>query len=638
VNPLSSWNSKTLAKTQKATKQINALASVLQVVDRAISGDINLTVKLTNNKHAPPAWTDGQTIFLNGNRVREIFEDQPDLARAILTFKGTNYHELAHVLFTPRPGDTISEWIKANKYTYKWVWNALEDQRIETLYTNLYPPTVPYFQNSSYRWLLENSDGDNFYRVYSLIAGRKYIDAKVRASARAAFAEHYGEDVAVQWDTIVDTYVKLPLPGKSDEAIVLIKAAYDLLRAQEDNALENYVAKEGKCDDDSERIEKGETDPDKIVEGVVREEERQEREQGQDDSASSGGYPEDDNHTGPQTPGSHNQEASEEASESPVEGAQGSAAGTGDSQPVENLEEALREAATEALADVLADDDFQKEIAASIEAFRAHMDHTGEEALQAEYKSYNEVDAQPETLQTVAKIVASIKALRTDFEPKWSRDREAGPRINIDAVIRNRCDATRLDIFEVFDEGAIEEASTEVVIAFDLSTSMDGVLPQCSQALWLLKKSFDNLDIPCTVLGFSSGNTVLYKASEKLRGIKVRQFKSWAGTQPRQTLLYAHRLLTKSQATNKVLIAITDGIWSQGDDDGGRPENVIKSLRQAGTQTLLFGVNGHVLRDDERYCHGFEQTASINDVTDLVKVVKGLIRGIQEKAREKVAR
>lgn len=685
---------------QKRSREVSALGLVLQGVDRALSGNMGLRVKVVENGRSAPAWTDGKTISLNKARVLEVFEKN-DLHKAILTFKGTNYHELAHVLFTPRDGDEITAWIKKNRYQYKWAWNALEDQRIETLYTALYPPTTPYFLNSTYTWLLDDCfDQDNFYRVWSLLGGRKYVQGPVRDAARAAFAAHYGEAVTARVDEVVDEYVTLPLPGRSQRAIELVKEFHELLRGTDQS---DYLEEHGCGSTDDGTAEEGEVDGEKAVEAAAREMDRQDREKAQkakdkaqkdsqkegegDEDEGQGGsdsaYPEDiqdddgggwgdedwdeddqedgsgsaggdedgeegeDEQDGSGSGSGDSEDEDDEADggadsgdddgeddsagETPNDGETGNAAGeNGHTEPktADNLSEDLRDAVTDALADVLTDENLQNDIDRTVDAFKSQADgKTGDEGL-AQYNNYAEVEARPESIAAVTKITTELKKLRTDMEPRWQKERLSG-RLNVGGIIRNRADSTFMEIFEEWDEGSVDQATTEVVILIDLSISMDDVLPMCSEALWVLKKSFDNADIRTTVLGFSDGNTVLYKGGEKLRGVQLRQFRTWSGTDPRDSMLYAHRVLLQSDATNKVLITITDGVWTGRKDDGADPENVVRAVRQAGGTTLLFGVNGHRTTTNT---HGFEQCADLTYIGDMVKIVHGLVRGIQERA------
>ena len=711
-----------LRKIQQQEGEVLGLKNVLQSVNRALSGVEDLTVNIVPSprwgSNPAPAWTDGKKISMDREQVLAVFAEQ-DLATAILTFKGTNFHELAHVLFTPRSDDAIGTWIKANKYKYKWAWNALEDQRIETLYTALYPPTVPYFRNSSYRWLLNETVGtDSFYRVYSLIGGRKYLERAVRRTARQAFVNHYGPEIADRLDEVVNEYVTLPLPGHQARAIELVEEFYNLLKG---TGLDDYLNQGEGCGGQG-ASESGEVDPEKAIDASVRVREQLEDEAGQDEAdgpqerqeqepqqgPSAGGYPEDDedededgdDRPSSPAPSSYPEDDSDdwgddlnddepwededdsddsdegEGQDGPESDLQGQNEGQGDDsskgddkaegdtsdkgaqddgdssdggetqsdgkagdsvskgtrdQKKTDAAKALQEALNEALADTLTDEDLQNDIDRTVESFKSAAAGKGGAEEQPTYTDFSEVDATDEAIGTVQKIVAQLRLLKTDAEATWIRERQNGTRVNINHVIKNQADPTHLEIFEEWDEGYEEEAKTEVVIAIDLSGSMDDVLPQASQALWALKKAFDKAEVPTTVLGFSDGNAVLYGKDEKLRGLQVRQFNYWSGTEPRDTLLYAHRLLGRSQATNKVLIVITDGIWGGKENDGADPENVVADLRRRGASTLLFGVNGLTISEG-RHSYNFEQTANIDEIGDIVKVIKDLVVNIQKNA------
>ena len=59
---------------------------------------------------------------------------------SVANLRGLNFHELSHILYTPRQGSEIVTWVKENDL-FK-AFNALEDQRIETLFTSRFPSTV----------------------------------------------------------------------------------------------------------------------------------------------------------------------------------------------------------------------------------------------------------------------------------------------------------------------------------------------------------------------------------------------------------------------------------------------------------------------------------------------------------------
>src|SRR5215831_16243976 len=95
-----------LMREQTLLRQQAALQTVLQGIDRVMSNQ-DIVVKAEPGGNGI-AWTDGSTIHLNSELMERLFESN-ELTEAIMTFKGTNYHELAHVLFSPRVKDELKQ-------------------------------------------------------------------------------------------------------------------------------------------------------------------------------------------------------------------------------------------------------------------------------------------------------------------------------------------------------------------------------------------------------------------------------------------------------------------------------------------------------------------------------------------------
>jgi Mg-chelatase subunit ChlD len=185
------------------TRKCDALCSVMERTDRIISGRMDLSVRLSecgpqakNPMHrgipeGTPAWTDGRSINLNRGRIEEALKTPNlDLHNFVRVFKGTNYHELGHVMFTPRNNSTFHRTLTARAARTPGYWTdymGLEDQRMETLYTTMYEPTSRYFVAAAVRWLLD--DVAKYGSVYPLIYGRRYLDPNIRAMSRKAFVE-----------------------------------------------------------------------------------------------------------------------------------------------------------------------------------------------------------------------------------------------------------------------------------------------------------------------------------------------------------------------------------------------------------------------------------------------------------------
>ena len=104
--------------------RLDAIGAVYQRADRIITGDSDIAVTITRTKDmTEPSMTDGKDIILNGNLIDNVTDD------TIIGLNGVNYHELAHVLFSPRVGSALGQYVTTNNM--KRAFNLLEEGRIE---------------------------------------------------------------------------------------------------------------------------------------------------------------------------------------------------------------------------------------------------------------------------------------------------------------------------------------------------------------------------------------------------------------------------------------------------------------------------------------------------------------------------
>jgi len=145
-------------------KLIN-IEAFLTKVDRILSGkDVDVILESNRGKYYV-ARTNGKKIFINLEHFPEF-----DWSRDYKEIKGLDYHELAHVMLTPY-----------YRFYYKiaHILNALEDGRVETLFSLEYPKAKLYFLHSFLKFI--KSDLDNplvFLLVYSrrLILPKQFVE------------------------------------------------------------------------------------------------------------------------------------------------------------------------------------------------------------------------------------------------------------------------------------------------------------------------------------------------------------------------------------------------------------------------------------------------------------------------------
>jgi hypothetical protein len=88
-------------------RKIEATRHVLQKVVRIMSGKL-IRVHISRDAYPWPAWTDGVDIFLNGVTVRALLKTNPDdFTQLVMKLWGLTYHELSHILHSPRKTDDV---------------------------------------------------------------------------------------------------------------------------------------------------------------------------------------------------------------------------------------------------------------------------------------------------------------------------------------------------------------------------------------------------------------------------------------------------------------------------------------------------------------------------------------------------
>ncbi len=170
-----------------------------------------INVHIVNQEGGAPAWSSANDVYFNASHINAEFDVQQ-----LLAINGLNFHELAHVRYTPRNGSEICQWVIDNNY---WsAFNALEDQRIETLMTARFPSTVNWFVATVAQYLLNTPEA--FATSYALLRGRRYLPVDIRRMSREAFKAQEHVPAIIE---IVDSYRTLLYPRDTERAKELIE-------------------------------------------------------------------------------------------------------------------------------------------------------------------------------------------------------------------------------------------------------------------------------------------------------------------------------------------------------------------------------------------------------------------------------
>ena len=229
-----------------ATELSSRVASVL---GRA-SIPVNWVTTSDPNKAGAIAYTDGDGIFLNlswflhhvvAKALSLESDDRDDAKLAWVVFKGIVFHELSHILFTPRQTQKPMPQLKklaeeSDRFGYEALlykaMNILEDSRIESLFTLRYAPAKPVLTAVVREAILDDSNADSPMAAL-LLHGRKYLPLDVRVAADQAFIDRSAvkgwEQLAHKILAMIDEYLLLTFPADADRAIEIIVAIADFL-------------------------------------------------------------------------------------------------------------------------------------------------------------------------------------------------------------------------------------------------------------------------------------------------------------------------------------------------------------------------------------------------------------------------
>jgi Mg-chelatase subunit ChlD len=647
---------------------LDAWRGVFQKTNRILS-EQKVTVSIVADPDSKgmaqvPAWSDGLDIFLSGPKVKEMLAANDKLA-AVLRLKGLNYHELCHVLYTPRMNDELPRRLvkkvqETGDNTWWYAFNALEDQRIETWFTSMYGASRRYFEATILEWIIKNGSAESAVLIY----GRKYLTPRIRVQAGRVFRKRYDKALYDEFQTVIDEYLTLVLPADSIKAMSLLHTFVDLLKKMQsmhgaplpvlviaDNGGaqcpahgQEGVARNGRVlvkparrarDRAAEQIEDA-------IDADLAEEARRAGEDGEGQGA--GGGQEADGEGAGKGKAQQSQPNGGGESGDQGSGQQGpgsdqiaSGGGAGESGAVENHvktpgdtdadEKAMKDEmddlmqhAYDDLDEVRDDEDVQEDVDNVLDAVKAAVNNGRMNAAGAAVggATFPPSSAANMAVRRVHDILARI---RQEAEPEtlW---RQVHGRLDGRRWVQRKPHET--DVFKTWDHGNEEETGVESVILVDVSGSMGHILQEASMAMWALKRAFDKLDIRTTVLIFDTDHTVMYQPGEKAVPSGIPALRPGGGTNPSSALKQAEYILSKSSAPNKVLITVTDGQWSGGDDYYKRQ---MRRLHSIGVVSMLLGLGGARGRYGSHYHHEAHDLASISELPKAaLKLVANIMR------------
>lgn len=559
--------------------RINALGTVFAKTDRILTGNREITVAIKAPKGVPsnaPAWSDGKNISINENLVKDLGEKG-----TLMTLLGLNYHELCHIIYTPRInswGGLVS-WVRNNGF--HMTFNILEDQRIETLFTAIYSPARHYFVQMVLEHIM--SDKKSWDHAHVLVHGRRYLPASIRKEFAAKWHDPFSTAEVAR---IIDAYRTLDLSENQNTrtAMLLIQQLNKILKKmpQQD---QNKLNDESSCQ--QQDAESGEPDKDssssassKAKQNTKEQDEKEEKgedgsgfwddsEDEKEENSEEGDEDEDGNGSGDDSDGKSDESESESSEKDDSDGNSNDESGSDD-----DSEESRRDDDSDEDGDSgddgegegdgkgnnkesgsddevekgghgvggggsMSTEELEDELDDILNA-AANSEQTTEDVRQL-HDAMNDpnnfdLDAVsantrlvpiPSHIRNASKRVGDeFRRLYAEMEPGWKYGSDEG-RLNVNRAMYSEDGE---EIWDEWDEGRQESAGLEVVIALDISVSMSTYarsgnygyhsgtpIMAACQSVWVLKRSCEELGATVSVVGFGLGASTIIPRHEKAK-------------------------------------------------------------------------------------------------------------------------
>jgi hypothetical protein len=624
------------------------LAETLQKTDRILTGMGKIVVKVDTKSEATYSQNESHIQNVNiGVEKLDLFHTDD-----LLAIMGLNYHEVAHLLFTPKLSyaDMYPQRSDGTSIYVQPTLNFLEEGRIETLFGASYPRAKHFFTIAVTRTLLKkletvqgidrypSSATQGFTReqyhglwVHLLTYGRKYLPANLRSAIRN-YAEARFTDANVIADIrkaekLIDVYRTLcsdEIVGKGVPiAVALAELFPDLFETiagssvhQPMNGYGSTSSPKSPKTGEREAQEQARTDAEDGYEEV----ELEPAESPQDGSGEGSGD-EETGEDGSARPGSSGGDSGDQEEEDQDPGT-----GAGRSTDA-------RMTATEALIEMRK---VAEEIGELVESDTNVADDVREimDALEStsqrsdgSWVSYTRAPSSDE-METSQRMSREFEKLASEVSPGWNYGSDSG-RLNVNRAMDP--DADPEDIWDEWEEGRETDASVETVVLVDMSGSMSGHrIVDASAFCWVVTRALAEIDANVTVLGFSNTGQVytLRGRDDPSRPEIVDVYGTVGGTSPAYALNVAKDILNSSQLDNRVLIVMTDGDWqANGYDPASGYENLLNEINAHKT---LIGIGMGPRPGISRLFNVVSRCNSVKELTEPI------LRTIERIARQRV--
>jgi len=570
------------------------LCNFLEKVDRIITGRQQIAVQCIESQHNEMiGCQQGNQIHLNIPKIKQLFNDSK--IDYIIGTKGINYHELAHLLFTEK--STFYD-------NRRLIEGALEDCRIECLFSSLYPKAKTYFKHSYINLCVQdkgqNLDVPNLTLILLTWGRRKFIPGIFVTKAEEGFLK------AKDNKTLLKHIEKL-----CDEFIVADKARRDviveeinkLLYPSEGDFVKNGRNAEDRANDDENSKRLKGFNKDKIKKAVekhkeeMKEHEKKEKQKQEEKQEKQDMQRKQENNDVQEEDGDSWKEA--EGDGGSETGGSGEVVESGDigkeeiQVMKEGIEEELKEDIKEDLMSIVGGKGAGRFI---------HDDAVmGSSDFPEKYKN--------RALKN--KMLNLFKKIKEEKDFSWRTNLKTG-KLHSKRIYKIGTDDFK--IFKKWRTSELEQFKKDIAIVMDSSGSMCNYRNYVFQIGWALGESLKTENLGnVSMLHFGKYYNVIKSFFKK-----TYNFKEDVGgqTMVSGSLEHVFKNITKCQ-NNRVLIVISDLQFG----DYGKAEWWIRRIKDVDTKVIFVVPHN---KDDSYVRHFKDKFGNVHlvDMTDFDKIVK----------------
>ena len=521
--------------------ELDSIASVYQTADKIITGE-DISVSVTaDTEMKTTAMNNGKDIIYNASLIEDLDSE------TITSLHGTNYHEVAHILFSPRAGSTLGQFAKEQKVIRSF--NMLEEARIENLMIAKYPSTRLFLETAITSYLLKD-DPSEWGEAFPILTGRKYVDVDIRQAVADKFINKYGVDVAQRVQDIVHAYSSLVFPTDFTKAKDLLTMFADIVGRDTEQT-------DMKSGEHGERMVGAKGRP-----ASAKEQARLQKRAEQ------------------------SQEPTELLQKGQGVGGNSTEENTDTKQYTQD-DERIAKKLNERMNEIKNDSAVKREVSETRKAI------SGNEDIKSIIKKAELLEMTPSQVAVsyARRFGTELERLVRNNDPMWDSRTPSG-KLNISRTMNPDVNS----IGEMFDQWNIgnDNSDIEAVMLLDNSGSMGGYMTEVCQNAWIIKRGVETIEGSVSVFAFDHESKKIYDKTERALPSKFRYINSRGNTAPFRTLIEAERILTASDKSIKILFMLTDGDWS----DNEECDKVIKRLNQLGVLTCLVFLSDYARWED----------------------------------------